>query len=571
MKKISILLLAIICFGFTPLKTDYPKSYFRSPTEGRMLLSGTFGELRSNHFHSGIDIKTGGVSGKNIYAIADGYISRINVSPTGFGKAIYIIHPNGYTSVYAHLSKFSQQVHDFVRQEQYKREVFSLNLYPDKDQFVIKKGQIIALSGNSGGSDGPHLHFEIRDSKTEMPINPLLFGFDVTDFIRPKITGFKLYPMNRSSKINQLNEELALKVSGGGLLHYVKNHDTINVSGDIGFGIQTHDLLNATNNRNGIYTLKLMLDSVLIYKHHLETFSFSETRYINSLIDYAQYIETKQRYQRSILDTGNKLSIYDSVYNAGIVNFSDSLYHNATYEVKDAHGNIAVLSCVLKSSPSKSLSSKDDTSRVQNWFEYDKQNSFENEAVKIEFRTGTFYNSFDFDYSTTDSPIESYAKLHKIQNARIPIHKSFILKIKPKNLAVSLQDKALIVEVDKDGINAVGGNYKDGFIVSRPSNLGNFTVVVDTIKPTIKALNIHNKKNISAYTFIIFEVFDKLSGISSYRATLNDKWILMEYDPKNNRLVYEINKITKKGWNNFELEVKDAKNNIAEFKAQIEF
>lgn len=570
MKRIFILLLTIVCLGFTASKTEYPQSYFRSPIDDKILLSGTFGELRSNHFHSGIDIKTGGVSGKNIYAVADGYISRINISPNGFGKALYIIHTNGYTSVYGHLSGFTKEVHNFVRQEQYKREVFALNLYPGKDQFVIQKGQIIALSGNSGGSNGPHLHFEIRDSRTEMPINPLLFGFDIKDFTRPKITGFKLYPMNGLSKINHVNEELKMKVGGWGLLHHVIN-DTIFVSGDIGFGIQTHDLLNGTNNRNGVYAIKLTLDSTLIYKHHLETFSFAETNYINSLIDYAQYVDTKQRYQRSIHDPGNKLSIYDSISNAGMINFSDSLYHYLTYEIKDVHGNIAILNCVLKSTDADSRPDIADTSSVQNWFIFDKQNEFENEMVKLEFRSGTFYKSFEFNYSTTVSPINSYAKLHQIHNNKIPLHKTYKLKIKADNLSANLQDKAIIIEIDKDEINAVGGNYKDGFIVSSVRNFGNFTIVVDTIKPTIKALNIHNKKNISDYKFIIFEIADELSGINSIRATINDKWILMDFDPKNERLVYEIDSLLEKGWNDFRLEVKDEKNNMAVFKAQIEF
>lgn len=570
MKRIFILLLTIVCLGFTASKTEYPQLYFRSPIDDKILLSGTFGELRSNHFHSGIDIKTGGVSGKNIYAVADGYISRINISPNGFGKALYIIHPNGYTSVYGHLSGFTKEVHDFVRQEQYKREVFALNLYPDKNQFVIQKGQIIALSGNSGGSNGPHLHFEIRDSRTEMPINPLLFGFDIKDFTRPKITGFKLYPMNGLSKINHVNEELKMKVGGWGLLHHVIN-DTIFVSGDIGFGIQTHDLLNGANNRNGVYAIKLTLDSTLIYMHHLETFSFAETNYINSLIDYAQYVDTKQRYQRSIHDPGNKLSIYDSISNAGMINFSDSLYHNLTYEIKDVHGNIAILNCVLKSTAADSRPNIADTSSVQNWFIFDKQNEFGNEMVKLEFRSGTFYKSFEFNYSTTESPINSYAKLHQIHNNKIPLHKTYKLKIKADNLSANLQDKAIIIEIDKDEINAVGGNYKDGFIVSSVRNFGNFTIVVDTIKPTIKALNIHNKKNISDYKFIIFEIVDELSGINSIRATINDKWILMDFDPKNERLVYEIDSLLEKGWNDFRLEVKDEKNNMAVFKAQIEF
>jgi len=548
----------------------YPTNYFGSPVEFRILLSGTFGELRSNHFHSGIDIKTQGVEGQNIHAVADGYISRISVSGTGFGKALYVNHPNGYTSVYGHLSAFSDSIGIYVKSQQYKKEQFTVNLYPPRDMFVVKKGEIIAKSGNSGGSDGAHLHFEIRDSRSELPINPLLFGFMVKDITRPRILGLRIYPVNENSSVNKRPKTLDIEVKGWGLNHKIVKYDTLQVSGKIGFGINAYDLQDDSNNKNGVYSIQLWIDSTLIYSHQLEKFSFDETKYINSFIDYAEYIQNKKRYQRSIIDPGNRLSIYGEVLDQGIYNFTDSCYHNFKYELKDAAGNLSQITGVLKSiPPGDNIESV--VSDMDHWFVYNSENKFETDSVKLDFGKGTFYRSFKFEYQKDDSPKGSYSALHKIHTENFPVHKSYDIKITTNNLPKQLQGKVLIAQLNKNGVSAVGGFYDDGFVVGKASNFGNFMVVVDTIRPEITPLNINNGKNIATLRFINFLIKDELSGIRSYRATLNNQWILMDYDPKNDKLSYQIDERMKKGKNQFRLEVKDAKDNTAIYKAEIEY
>lgn len=570
MRKLLFCLLFFFLFINLSAQQNYPTKYFRSPIEFRILLSGTFGELRSNHFHSGIDIKTDGIIGKNIYVIADGYVARISVSETGFGKALYIKHPNGYTSVYGHLSQFSDSINKYVRTQQYKREQFRIGLYPPAEMFVVKKGEIIAKSGNSGGSDGPHLHFEIRDSGTEIPINPLLFGYRVKDDIRPKITGFRLYPANEKSRINNKNQILDKKVKGSGLNNRLRKNDTIEVSGGIGFGIKTYDLLNDSYNRNGVYSIKLWIDTNLIYSHKVEKFSFSETKYINSLIDYAEYIENHQRYQRSIVDPGNKLSIYDGVIENGVYHFSDSSYHQFIYELKDVVGNTSKLTGVLKSMPFLD-SIEEQVETGNNWFEFNSTNEFKTDSIELYFKKGSFYRSFNFNYELTESPVNSYSKLHKIHTHKFPLHKSFEIRILPEHLPDSLRDKAMIAKVVDEDLEAVGGAFKDGFVVGSASSFGDFTISLDTIQPEISALNIHNGKKITGYKYISFEIKDEFSGIRSYRATLNGEWILMEHDPKNDKLIYRIDDRMKKGKNQIRLEVKDVKDNLAVYEAEIEY
>ncbi|PKP34221.1 MAG: M23 family peptidase [Bacteroidetes bacterium HGW-Bacteroidetes-17] len=570
MYKFSALLLSFFLYMNLSAQQKYPTDYFGSPVEFRILLSGTFGELRSSHFHSGIDIKTQGVEGKNIHAVADGYISRISVAGTGFGKALYVSHPNGYTSVYGHLSAFSDSIGIYVKSQQYKKEQFTVNLYPPRDMFVVKKGEIIAKSGNSGGSDGAHLHFEIRDSRNEIPINPLLFGFKVKDLTRPRILGLRFYPVKESSSVNYRQKLLDVEVNGWGLNHKITKYDTLQVSGKIGFGINVYDMQDDSNNKNGVYSIQLWIDSTLVYSHHLEKFSFDETKYINSFIDYAEFIQHKKRYQRSIIDPGNRLSIYDEVLDQGTYNFTDSSYHKLKYELKDAAGNISQLTGVLKSNPPKK-SNEDEVTDKEGWFVYNSENKFETDSIKLDFDKGTFYRSFKFDYQKDKAPKGSYSALHKIHTENFPVHKSYEIKMAANKLPKQLHGKALIAQLNKDGVKAVGGFFTDGFVVGKASNFGNFMVVVDTIRPKITPLNIHNGKNIATFRFINFLIKDELSGIRSYRATLNNQWILMDYDPKNDKLSYQIDDRMKKGKNQFRLEVKDAKDNTAVYEAEIEY
>ena len=563
-----LLLLLLLVPAASNAQKEYPGEYFRSPMDIRLLLSGTFGELRSNHFHSGIDIKTNGAPGQKIYAIADGYISRINVSTYGFGKALYINHPNGYTSVYAHLDYFTGPIHDYVIEEHYSRESFEMTLYPSADRLPVRKGDVIAYSGNSGSSMGPHLHFEVRDAATQVPINPLHFGFDVKDFYRPRITRIKIYAADEHSLINGKNKHLAIPVEGWGENHRLSTTNPVRLSGSIGFGVQCYDQQNDTPNKNGVYSIKVFLDKRLISATVMDEFSFGETRYINSLIDYEEYMASKARIQRTEIDPGNKLSIYEITDNRGLAHLDDDLTHEVRIEVTDIHGNLSLLEFTVQGEKAASSTGSgilDQLPFDSLLFNYNGINRFNTGDFVLEAPAGAFYRSFRFSYEKNPAPEGAFASLHKVHNKFTPVHEAVTIALKPDGMDEALYGKALVVRVDDPGnvlVSAGGEYHQDGFVRTKIREFGNYSVSVDTVPPLIVPLDEKFYKDMALKTTLRFRIRDELAGIKSYRGTLNGRWILMEYDAKNDLLFYHIDDRLEEGPNPFRLEVSDMKDNI---------
>jgi hypothetical protein len=565
-------------------QNSYPKDYFRSPLAIRLLLSGTFGEVRANHFHSGIDIKTGGAEGQPVYAAADGYVSRIKVSAYGFGHALYVTHPNGYVSVYGHLSKYDKEIEKLVKDVQYRKESFEVELFPTAGEIPVNKGDVIAFSGNSGSSGGPHLHFEIRNAASEKPINPLLFGYEVKDVFRPRISLLKIYPEDEDARINGNHRSYTYPVEGWGEEHRINTAQPIMLSGNISFAIQDSDQQNDTDNKNGSYSTALFIDKKLVFEYKMETFAFDESRFVNSLLDYAECMKSGAVLQRTKIDPGNKLGIYDVKGNLGTFSFNDTLTHLITFEVKDVPGNTAVLTFKVKSEKSGQQSAVGSRQSVvggqqsvvsnqtsnANWqlptanFNYSSANHFETSSVVLDAPAGSFYDSFVFKYDTTKRITGTFAAVHKIHDKFTPVHDYITLSIRPQNLPERLRDKALIVKINDDGksFTSAGGKWeRTGFVTTKIREFGNYSISVDTIAPKIAAINPESFKNLNGKKMINFTISDERSGIASYRGTLNGKWILMEYDPKNDLLFYTIDDHLPAGQSTFSLEVTDGKGN----------
>ena len=586
MKKHFILFLLFL-LGFVLLindiaaqSKDYPSDYFRPPLDTPLYLSGTFGELRSNHFHSGIDIKTGGAEGKNIYAIADGYVSRIKISTGGYGKAIYITHPNGYVSVYGHLQKYNNEIQEFVTSYQYKKESFTVEIFPEKNRIKVNKGDVIAISGNTGSSAGPHLHFEIREEATQYPVNPLLFkSIKIKDYYRPKILEVALYPVDEHATINGENDTVFYIVAGWGDEHYLKNKPKITVSGRISFGIRTYDLMNDIPNKNGVYKIEILLDTTQLFGLKMDEFSFSTTRYINSLIDYSYFKKKKRRVVRTEIDTNNRLNTYQNVVSNGIVSFDDSLNHTVKYIVGDAYENTAKLQFEIKSDISDSVPKKS-TGKEQKgvYFDFRKQHEVTNGNIALLFPANAFYKSFYFELKADSSRGDSFpsgrrvSPVYQVHNRFTAVQKAFSIKIKPDHIPEGLKDKMYIAYSngnDNGNSSYIGSHWDKAYLMTKSRILGDYFIKVDSVAPEIIPVNIGEGKDISGQNTIKVKIKDGETGISYFRGTLYDQWILMEYDAKKQLLTYHYDHWLQKGENSFKLIIKDMLGNVSEYEAKL--
>ena len=539
---------------------NYPADYFRPPLGIPMYLSGTFGELRSNHFHSGMDIKTGGVEGKNVYAIADGYVSRIKVSSGGYGKAIYITHPNGYVSVYGHLQKYNAKIQDFVKAYQYEKESFEVEIFPEKDRLKVAKGEVIAISGNTGSSAGPHLHFEIREEANQQPVNPLLFkSLKIKDYTRPKINEIAIYPVDASSRINGAHDTVFYAVGGWGEEHYILNQPKIKVSGRIAFGIGTHDLMNEIPNKNGVYSIEMFVDTTQVFGLQMDQLSFSTTRYINSLIDYGYYQQKKRRLVRTEVDTNNLLRCYQNVWTNGIVDFNDSTKHNILFKVQDAYGNAAKLAFTVVSSVVDSSYRKASEPYQGNYFDFTQPHEISEGNISLSFPANAFYRSFYFNLGV-DFTEAIFSPVYEVHNRYTPVQKAFSIRIKPDSIPDKLKDKLYLAYSSgnrKGQYNFISAVWEGDYISARSRSLGDYTIRIDTVAPEIIPINVGEGKDISAQQTIRMKIRDGETGIKNYRGTLNGQWILMEYDPKRQLLTYNYDNRLPKGQNTFKLQIED--------------
>ncbi len=540
---------------------EYPQNYFIRPLDLPPVISGNFGEIRTNHFHSGLDLKTNQREGYPVYASADGYISRIRVQIGGGGNALYISHPNGYTSVYMHLRNFNERISMTLKSYQYRMQKFDVDFPLLSVEIPVKKGEIIAWSGNTGSSGGPHLHFEIRDTKTEEPINPQLFGIRIPDQVKPSITGLYLYHLN-GEPFSEHTPKQAYPVTGSAGTYRLNPETIVTIGGESGLGIASTDKNSASDNTNGPYSIELRIDDQTIYSAIWERLSFENSRAMNSHIDYPAMISTGRRIQKSFIEPGNSLNIYKNVLNNGILNFSDQTVRNAQYIVKDITGNQSILNFKIKFSPAAAKTSKTIEGKK---FRFDQENNLDTSGVKLNIPLKTLYSDLNFVYRNSAKPAGAYSLLHHIHNRLIPLNGPVMLAIKADdNLPVELQSKALIVNSLK---KTQGGLYENGYVKTEIRNFDSFYILTDTVAPKIAPLNISNGASMINTSRILFRISDNLSGIKTFNAMINGQWALMEYDPKSGSLWHRFDELTAKGKNDFVLTVTDMKDNISTYRA----
>lgn len=514
------------------MQNTYPTNYFGSPLEIPLILSGTFGELRPNHFHAGLDIKTQQREGLKVCASAEGYVSRIKISHWGYGKVIYITHPNGYTTVYGHLQKFSNHIEAYVKKQQYKNETFEIQLFPAASELPVTDGEIIALSGSTGGFVGPHLHFEIRDTSSEKTINPLLFGIQINDSKRPTITGLVGYSLDTDSQINQVNIPLQLsfkRLNNGDLLA-----DKINAFGKIGFGVNAYDQFDNAANQNGLYSLELSVNGEKIHEFRASVFPFTEDKYINLLIDYERFEKMGQRIQKCFVEPSNKLSMYSPSVNNGYLTIEDKKSYNIEIIAKDFIGNSQKISIPIIGKNDAILVRK---TEIETPYKINSAqfNQFSIDGITAAFPKNTFYADLWLDFEVKDS-------VAKVHYPNVPIHNNYTITFDVSKYSESEKKQMYIASISKKGNKSYESTVKTPTtFYASTKKLGKFTLLSDKDAPTILPHNFKNNQWLTNYETLKVRIFDYKSGINSYRGEIDGQWILMEFDPATSILTYDFN------------------------------
>ena len=541
-------------------QNNFPKEYFSPPLDIPMQLSGNFGELRPNHFHAGFDFKTQQKEGLKVYAAAEGYVSRIKISTFGNGKTIYITHPNGYTSVYAHLQKAVGSIQDFITKTHYKEQAFEIEMYLKPGEIPIKKGEWIAISGNTGASEGPHLHFEIRDSKTEYIINPMLFGFDsgFKDTKKPSISGLYVYPLTPKSTVNKSQRPILLNYSlqkDGTFLA-----DKVVANGEIGFGIIADDYDDVSFNKNGVYSVHSFLNGQPRFGYQFDTYSFDDMRYVNALIDYAKYKKTKQRVQKLFMKNKYGLAFIKTDEAKGQITPIPNLDEVYRIEVADFFGNKTAITVPIQFDASAAVIPAE--SKVSNYFiKANKDNMFEKENASVFFPAGTFYDDFPLNFEVKN-------KVLYLHDDTVPAHANFTITMSDSKMSKEQQEKTFIARVEGDQISYNSTYRKDSVFSTKVKTLGKYKLVTDTLAPTVIITKPIEGKWISQDA-IQLQISDSGSGIKTYNGYLNGKWVLFEYDNKTNTITHYFNDdLALNGANELKVIVTDAMGNSTTFETR---
>lgn len=555
----------VFFFVFLSLPIAAQEIVYTPPLRIPLLLSANFCELRTGHFHAGVDFKTQQRIGLPVYSIADGHIYRILVSPSGYGRALYIEHPNGESSLYGHLDRFNDEIESYIKTEQYRRQSFAVNLTPEAGTLKVEQGELIGYGGNSGNSLGPHLHFEIRDSQTQDALNPLAYGFDVADNTPPRIYSLMVYPLCENSHVNFSENAKKYALTSAGNSYRISSDQPIPVFGKTGFAIHANDFYDLSHNICGIYSAKLFVDNREVFSYVFDRMPFGETRFMNSHIDYRESVTARNMIHRLFREPGNKLHIYQNEVERGIVEVNDGEIRDIRIEVDDLAGNKVILTFQLKGSFREIQRTIPESTR---FFTFDEDNFLQTPWIEFYAPEGAFYDDFYFKYDVSQPAPDLFSKVHHLHSETVPIHKAVKLRILSENLPDSLSQKSFIGKISNSGRRSYVGSRKTGdWFETEIRSFGNYAVMTDTIPPRIVSLSIQDS-TLTDKNKIRFTISDNLAGIKKYEGFIDDNWVLFEFDAKNNLLFHIFDETVTEmdKTHTFKLKVIDNVNNVSVYE-----
>lgn len=557
MRKVFVMLLYVIA-AVLPSNAQHDCGGFLSPFDFELFLSGNFGELRSNHFHSGIDFKTQGVVGKPIRCVADGYISRATVQPGGYGLALYVQHDNGYMTVYGHLDRFPAGVQQKVREYQYANETFAVDLSFAPDELRVSKGEVLAFAGNTGYSFGPHLHFEVRDSTGNELYDPLKFYRKLLKDSRPPVASkIAIYPLEGFGVVDSSAISRVCPIRNGTIA------DTLNVWGRAGFGIKALDYMDGTSNNYGVYHVELFVDDSLRFESRMDNFSFAETRLINAWADYTRYVNDGEWFLRSFIQSNNPLRAVKADDARGIINFDEERLYKVEYRLSDYHGNSSVYRfCVRGTKQDIPPFAKEGHYLL--WF---LNNMLEYDAFSLNIPAGELFDNTLLEVCITDGEY-GVSRRCSFGSEPIPLWHKAKLSFKVDSLVVD-SSKLYVKRIIKKGGYSVGGKYSGGRVTADVAVLGTFEVAVDTVPPRLLPIRenrwIRNGR-------VVFAMSDKETSVRSFRGTIDGRFILLKYSSKNGRLELDLKgEGVSRGVHQLRVEAVDACGNIRVYEKKIKY
>ena len=517
---------------------SYSQEKLHKPIDIPIYLSGSFGELRSNHFHAGMDIKTQGEEGLKVYSIDDGYVYRIKISRKGYGKALYIKHPSGIISVYAHLKTFNDQINNYIRKKQYKKKSFEIEVFPYKVELPVKKGEVIAYSGNTGGSSGPHLHFEIRNFK-EHPLNPAKFGITIEDTIKPILRSLFAYSLDSLSHINQVQGRVPL-------FYHKKNDSTYTTDpivayGKIGFGVDVYDRQNNSYSRNGVYKVNLKVNGAKVYEHVMDELNFYTSHYINTFIDYPYYKKKYKRIQKLFVEPYNKLEIYTHLVNEGILKVKNNKTYYITIKIADFNNNQINIEIPVRGLETQ-IKEKNRKEKSPYLVKAGKNNIFDFKKLKIIIPKDAPYYDFYLKY-------KPFKYGFSLGNYEVPLHKSMQIKYNIKGVSPRWKKKIYLARRGRGKkLYYTPSKVKNDSLISYTKYFGDYQLAFDSVPPKIYPSNFRPKKNLTNYKRLKFDVWEKETGIKSFNGYIDGEWILLEYEHKDHSLTYHFSDKKLKGY-----------------------